>query len=221
MVVPGTFIVGEALLPIAFILALVSFFVKGGRGLGLAGLLVAIVGIVLAVIVFFAFLDDGDAAHGPASTQTSRPVTTTPTPAIVPADGTREHPYAIGDAVTSGDWTVVINSHVPTANLAVADASPENPAPPAGSHYEALNYTVTRTGEGAGYAYSAQVSLRTGSGTLIDPDDIRVFLADAIRNTELASGASATGSAVYLVPDGQRVLIEVAFHPGDVFFVAP
>lgn len=57
--VPGALILGWVLLPIAFVLALVSLFLKGKkRGAGIAGLIVAVVGTIVGVIVFFAVVAD-------------------------------------------------------------------------------------------------------------------------------------------------------------------
>ncbi|GAB3191012.1 hypothetical protein [Nesterenkonia suensis] len=57
--VPGALILGWVLLPIAFVLALVSLFLKGKkRGAGIAGLIVSVVGTVIGVIVFFAVVAD-------------------------------------------------------------------------------------------------------------------------------------------------------------------
>ncbi|OSM44620.1 hypothetical protein [Nesterenkonia sp. PF2B19] len=57
--VPGALILGWVLLPIAFVLALVSLFLKGKkRGAGIAGLIVSVVGTVVGIIVFFAVVAD-------------------------------------------------------------------------------------------------------------------------------------------------------------------
>ena len=49
--IPGALIVGWVLLPIAFILGLVSLFMKGrGKGLGLAAIILSVVGTVVAVV---------------------------------------------------------------------------------------------------------------------------------------------------------------------------
>lgn len=47
-------IVGWMLLPIAFVLSAVSLFLKGtGKGLGIAGWVISLVGIVAAFVLFF------------------------------------------------------------------------------------------------------------------------------------------------------------------------
>src|SRR5690606_26353760 len=52
--IPGALILGWGLLPIAFILALVSLFLKGkGKGLGITALILSVVGTVVGVVVFF------------------------------------------------------------------------------------------------------------------------------------------------------------------------
>jgi len=53
--VPGALIVGWILLPIAFVLSIVSLFLKGGRKwMGIVGLVVSIIGTIVGFIVFFA-----------------------------------------------------------------------------------------------------------------------------------------------------------------------
>lgn len=74
--IPGVMILGWVLLPIAFVLALVSLFLGGtGRRLGVAGLVISVVGTVVGVIVFLLALavtvsdiigDDVPADGGPA-----------------------------------------------------------------------------------------------------------------------------------------------------------
>jgi hypothetical protein len=55
-VLPPTYLLGEALLPVALILALVSFSLPGRKGLGIAALIVAVAGIAVAILSFFLFL---------------------------------------------------------------------------------------------------------------------------------------------------------------------
>ena len=54
---PGALIVGWILLPIGFILGIVSLFLKGrGKALGVAGLIISVVGTIVAAVVFFAVI---------------------------------------------------------------------------------------------------------------------------------------------------------------------
>ena len=53
--VPGALIVGWILLPIAFVLSIVSLFLKGDRKwMGIVGLIVSIVGTIVGAAVFLA-----------------------------------------------------------------------------------------------------------------------------------------------------------------------
>ncbi|UWF77602.1 MULTISPECIES: hypothetical protein [Microbacterium] len=53
--IPGALVVGWVLLPIAFVLSIVSLFLKGSRKwMGVVGLIVSVVGTVIGFIVFFA-----------------------------------------------------------------------------------------------------------------------------------------------------------------------
>lgn len=57
--VPGALILGWILLPIAFVLSLVSLFLRGKRrGSGIAGLIISVVGTIVGVVVFFAVVAD-------------------------------------------------------------------------------------------------------------------------------------------------------------------
>src|SRR5690625_5382142 len=54
-VIPGAFGIGVILLPMSFILSIISLFMKGQkRGQGIAALIISIVGTVIGFIVFFA-----------------------------------------------------------------------------------------------------------------------------------------------------------------------
>ena len=52
--IPGALIVGWILLPIAFVLSLVTLFLKGRKWPAIAGLIVSIVGTIVGAVVFFA-----------------------------------------------------------------------------------------------------------------------------------------------------------------------
>lgn len=77
--IPGALIVGWILLPIAFILSIVSLFLKGDKKwFGIVGLVVAIIGTVVGFVVFFAGLaaavDDAFGDESPLASQSSEPV---------------------------------------------------------------------------------------------------------------------------------------------------
>jgi hypothetical protein len=224
--IPGALIIGWILLPIAFILAIVSLFMKGkGKGLGIAGLIISVVGTIVAFVVFFAVVAASfSSAFDQDTTVVETPSDSGEAPAAEePATevGTRENPAAIGSTIAGETWSVVVNSYSTDASAAVA-ANSFNEAAPAGSHYEIVNYTVTYTGAESAIAAEVTVDVVTGSGNVINSFDKFVILDDSMGLDELFNGASATGSAAFLIPDGESVLIRV--QPGfftDEVFVAP
>ncbi|MFG6445866.1 hypothetical protein ACFXQA_11415 [Microbacterium sp. P07] len=228
--VPGALVVGWVLLPVAFILSLVSLFMKGRKGLGVTALIVSIVGTIIGFIVFFAVVGTAfsDAFGGTESTVSQPTVEPDPAAEAQPeADtaaeiGTRDNPAALGSTINGDEWTVVVNSFTPDANQAVAEANQFNEAPPAGSHYSTVNYTVTYTGADSDYALSVGISLVTSTGEVLNSYESMASLSDSMGIDELYTGGVATGSTAFTVPDGSEVLIRV--RPGviaDEVFVKP
>ena len=85
-----------------------------------------------------------------------------------------------------------------------------------------VNYTVTYTGKDSEIAALVSVDVVTSSGNVINSYDKFVSLGDSMGLDELFTGASATGSAAFLVPDGETVLLRV--RPGmfaEKVFVKP
>ncbi|MCK3770655.1 hypothetical protein MZK47_13330 [Microbacterium aerolatum] len=228
--IPGALIVGWILLPIAFVISIVSLFLKGDRKwMGVVGLVLSIVGTIVGFAVFFAVVANAaQEAFGDTETVVSQPAdedaetAVEEEPADAAAEGTRENPYPLGSTISTSDWTVVVNSHTADGAAAVAEGNQFNEAAPAGSHYEIVNYTVTYTGAESGLAAETSVDLVTSSGNVINSYDALVVLADGFGLDELYNGASATGSQAFLVPDGETATIRV--RPGmlaDEVFVQP
>ncbi|BDZ39780.1 hypothetical protein [Microbacterium suwonense] len=235
--VPGALIVGWVLLPIAFVLSIVSLFLKGDRKwMGVVGLIVAVVGTIVGFVVFFAVVTSAvDDAFGSGETSVSQPLeqdagtaadaeqaTDADEQTDAAAEGTRENPSPLSSQISSDDWTVVVNSVNADGAAAVAEGNMFNDEAPAGSHYEIVNYTVTYTGDDKGLAAEVQVAMVTSAGNVLNSYDAMVVLQDGFGLDELYNGASATGSEAFLVPDGETVLIRVT--PGmfaDEVFVTP
>jgi len=228
--IPGALIIGWILLPVAFILGLVSLFLKGtGKGLGIAGVIISVVGTIVAFVVFFAVVADSfNDAFSDETTVVEESVEEGDSPAgeapaeePAAAEGTRENPVAIGSTIASEEWTVVVNSFNADGNATVLADDFNDPAP-AGSHYEIVNYTVTYTGVDSSFAAFVGVDLVSSAGNVMNSFDNLVFLDDSMGIDELFNGASATGSAAFVVPDGETVLVRVG--PGmlaDEVFVKP
>lgn len=229
---PGALIVGWILLPIGFVLSIVSLFLKGDKKwFGIVGLVASIVGTVVGFIVFFAVVANSfNEAFGSGDTvvtqpsdaeEEEEPATTEEEPAAEAAQGSRENPYPLASTISSEEWTVVVNSYNPDGNATVT-GNMFNEAPPAGSHYEIVNYTVTYTGAESSYAAEVGLDLLTSAGNVVNSFDNLVILDDGMGLDELYAGGSATGSVAFLVPDGETVVIRV--RPGmfaDEVFVQP
>lgn len=229
--IPGALIVGWILLPIAFVVSIVSLFLKGDKKwLGIVGLVLSIVGTIIGVIVFFAVLATSvDEAFGSGDTTVTQPgeseEPSDEPEAEEPADdaeGSRENPFPIGSEISNSDWSVVVNSVNSDGNAVVSEANQFNEAAPAGSHYEIVNYTVTYKGAESSYSAEVTVDVVTSSGNVVNSYDNFVVLSDDFGFDELFTDASATGSQAFLVPDGETILIRVT--PGyfaDEVFIQP
>ncbi|MFJ4223717.1 hypothetical protein [Microbacterium sp. NPDC089695] len=228
--VPGALIIGWILLPIAFVLSIVSLFLKGDKKwLGIIALVLSIVGTIVGVMVFIGVIARSvDEAFSGGETTVTRPESTTAAeapeegePAAAP-QGTRENPYPLGSEVSNGNWSVVVNAVNPDGNPIVAAANQFNEAPPAGSHYEIVTYTITYLGADSASSSEVGVDVVTSAGNVVNSYDTFVALDDEFGFEELFTGATVTGSQAFLIPDGQTIVVRVS--PGyfaDEFFVQP
>ncbi|MFT4219886.1 MAG: DUF5067 domain-containing protein [Microbacterium sp.] len=69
--IPGALIVGWILLPIAFVLAIVAFFLKGSKWPAITALIVAVVGTIVGFVVFFALVANAASEAFNANSNTS------------------------------------------------------------------------------------------------------------------------------------------------------
>lgn len=228
--IPGALIIGWILLPIAFVLSIVSLFLKGDKKwLGFIGLGLSILGTIVGFIVFFVVVANSvDAAFSGGDTTVTQPEESDASdePAAEEpagdAQGTRENPFPVGSEISNSNWTVVVNSVNADGNAVVSEANEFNEPAPAGSHYEIVNYTVTYKGADSAYAVEVMVDAVTSSGTVINGYDTFVVLTDGIGLGELYKDGTATGSQAFLVPDGETILVRVT--PGilaDEVFIKP
>lgn len=231
--IPGALIIGWVLLPIAFILAIVSLFLKDkAKGMGITALILSIVGTIVGFAVFFSVVtSSAKDAFGGGDTKVSAP-TAEAGGGSAPAAGkpaakagTRENPSPIGSVVESKDWRVVVNSVTLAATDAVVAANRFNDPPGAGSEYILVNYSATYIGDDANGQTPAFVSVDyvTADGKTINAFDHHVVAPEAIDSNTLYKGGTATGNVAIQVPSataGQGVL---AVRPGmiaDKVFVA-
>jgi hypothetical protein len=232
--IPGALIIGWILLPIAFVLAIVSLFFKDkAKGMGITALILSIVGTIVGFTVFFAVVATSvDNAFGSGDTKVAAPSidaagnagATENKPAA--QAGTRENPSPIGSVVESKDWRVVVNSVTLAASDAVVAANQFNKPPAAGSEYILVNYSATYIGDEANGQMPAFVSVDyvTADGKTVNRLGNSAVAPEAIDTTStLYKGGTATGNIAIQVPTataGQGVL---AVSPGmlaDKVFVA-
>lgn len=232
--IPGALIVGWILLPIAFILALVSLFLKGrAKWMGIAALIASIVGTIVGFAVFFSVvttsvhnaIGSGDTkvvtpsnqagANSGAAQETSAADT-----------GTRENPYPIGSVIESKDWRIVINSVTLNASKAVIAANQFNDPPAKGSEYMMVNYSATYVGDDADGQMPAFISVDyvTADGTTVDGLRSIAVPPKPINTTStLYKNATATGNKAFEVPSATAGKGVLAVRPGmlaDKVFVA-
>ena len=231
--IPGALIIGWILLPIAFVLGIVSLFLKDkSKWMGLTALIVSIVGTIVGISVFFAVVSSSiDDALGSGETTVVEPSEgaaaddgAAEEPAA--ASGTRANPYPIGSVIESDDWRVVVNSVTLAATEAVVAGNQFNEAPTEGSEYILVNYSATYIGDDADGQMPAFVSVEyvTADGTTVNGLDKMVIAPDSIDTmSTLYTEGTATGNVAVEVPSasaGQGVL---AITPGmlaDKVFVA-
>lgn len=231
--IPGALIVGWVLLPIGFILGIVSLFLKGKvKWQGITAIIVSVVGTVVGVIVFTAvvataFTDafGGTEVEVGESTSVSEEAEATEEEAAATEQGTRENPLPLGTPLSTDEWTVTINSVTLNAQdqlLAAADLY--NEAPDAGTEYIVINYTVEYTGTDAegGMPAFVGVDYVTADGNTVNPLDKMVMTPEQIDlMSPLYEGASVTGNHALQVPTpADGVLAVRAGMVADKVFVA-
>jgi hypothetical protein len=231
--IPGALIIGWVLLPVAFILAIVSLFLKDkAKGMGITALILSIVGTIVGFAVFFSVVaSSAKDAFGGGETKVSAPtgeaVASAPAAAEKPAAkaGTRENPSAIGSVVESKDWRVVVNSVKLAATDAVVAANQFNEAPAAGSEYILVNYSATYIGNDANGQSPAFVSVDyvTADGKTVNSFDHHAVAPEAIDSNTLYKGGTVTGNIAIQVPTATADQGVLAVRPGmiaDKVFVA-
>ncbi|WP_179129648.1 hypothetical protein [Corynebacterium pacaense] len=231
--IPGAMVIGWILLPISFILAIVSLFMKDvGHGQGITALIVSIVGTFVAAFVFiFVLADAVNDAFDPETVNVADPSGGVAAP-VPGAEGTgseeagssRANPLAIGSTIQQGDWTVTVNSVNPDANAAIAAANPFNAAAPAGETYLMVNISAQYTGANpAGATPWVGVDYVTPAGNSIHPTT--VVEPEPFNTLEtLYQGASTSGNITLSVPADTATEGTLAVSPtvfgSKVFFAA-
>ncbi|MFD3446376.1 hypothetical protein ACFDTO_17415 [Microbacteriaceae bacterium 4G12] len=240
--IPGALIVGWVLLPIAFVLGLVSLFLKDkSKWMGITALILSIVGTIVGFTVFFAVVADSfedefgsgdtnvtveeseDAAAGDAAAEEE----TAAAEETASEQGTRENPVAIGSTIENDEWRIVVNSVALAATDAVLGANEFNEPPAEGSEYIVVNYSATYLGDDSEGALPAFVGLEyvTAEGTTVDGTESLAVAPDPVFDSvgTLYTDGTATGNKVFEVTSASAGEGVLAIRPGmfaDKVFVA-
>lgn len=206
--IPGALIVGWILLPIAFLLAIISFFLKGGKGLSIAALIISVVGTIVALLVFFVVVasafDDAFSeevsGEPPAAEVAEQPAGGEQ---LASGDeGTRANPYPLGTVVKSEEWEVTITDVTLDATDEVMAADDINEEPESGNQYMLIDVEVKYVGSDPdGSTPMMTIDYVSASGNTFSELDTLVIAPDELRTYEtLYEGASASGSLAIEVP---------------------
>lgn len=135
--VKGALIAGWVLLPIGFILGIVSLFMKNKKkGMGIAAIVVSVVGAIVAPVMFLAYIGDAaDEALNAPPAQTGPDGKTIENKGKDAQGTSRENPLPVGSSVESKEWSYTINSVDLNATDAVLAENPFNDAPSDGQQY--------------------------------------------------------------------------------------
>lgn len=237
--IPGALIVGWILLPIAFVLGLVSLFLKDkSRWMGITAVILSIVGTIVGVVVFLTVVTTSfDEAFDSGNTTVVEPSDDAVADDGAAEDdvaeedaaaeaGTRGNPYPIGSVIESDDWRVVVNSVTFAATDAVASANQFNEPPAEGSEYMLVNYSTTYLGDDPDGQMPAFVTVEyvTTDSTTVNSFDNSVVAPEAIDTTStLYTDGTATGNIAFEVPTATADQGVLAVSPGmlgDKVFVA-
>lgn len=240
-VIPGALILGWILLPIAFVLSIVSLFMKNQkRGQGIAALIISIVGTIVGMIVFIgvvgsafddAFSDETQIqspTHGDEM-QEFEDVTVDEEPAEPVAsgdaqEGTRTNPLAIGASISNSEWDVTVNSVDLDATDVILAENTFNEAPADGNVYLMVEVSATYTGTNPeGDTPWVTVEYVSAGGNSFASHDSMVVTPNSFDSLEtLYEGASTTGNISIEVPEDEIADGTLKVSPGlfgdPVFF---
>lgn len=214
--IPGALIVGWILLPIAFILSIVSLFLKNQkRGQGIAALIISIIGTIIGVVVFIAAVGTAVDDAFNEETQIEAPVEGGDVEeSVVDEDaaeedseaggeeGTRDNPLALGTTISDSDWEVTVNSVDLNATDAVMAENPLNEEAAEGHTYIMANVTATYLGDNPdGDIPMVNVEYVSSGGNSYDSFDSMVVVPDSFDSLEtLYEDASTAGNIAVEVP---------------------
>lgn len=226
--IPGALIVGWVLLPIAFVLSLVSLFLAGKtKKAGIAGLIISIVGTIVGFMVFIfvaATAVDEAFSGGEVTVSTPDGKTSDKADKKGPERGTRENPLELGSSIKDDEWKVTIHSVDLNANKAISAANMFNDPPAEGNVFILVNLTAKYLGDDAeGSTPWVSVKFVTPAGNTFSSTDTFAVAPNEFDSLEtLYNGASTSGNIVIEVPKADAAEGTLAVESGllgkKVFF---
>lgn len=186
--IPGALIGGFVLLPIAFVLSIVAFFLKGAKWPAATALVLSIVGTIVTVVVFLSVIAGAAAeAFGDAASDEPRSAAT---------ESTEE--AADGDAAAESDYAVTIDGAAQTQDYEGRPAL-------------VVDFTFTNNGDEAAnfmFATSPQAfqdGVELESAVIVDDSfDSAAALKD------IKPGASVQVQSAYVLDGTSDVTVEVS-----------
>ena len=218
-VIPGALMIGWILLPVAFILSIISLFMKDQkRGQGVTALIISIIGSVIGFIVFFAVVASSVDEAFTDDVQIEAPVENEEEAAMLddafadtdetPEDegsaeeGTRNNPLPLGTTISSDEWEVSVNSVDLNATNEIMAENPFNDEPADGNVYIMIEVTATYIGDDpSGETPYVSVDYVSAGGNSFASHDSMVVTPNSFDSMEtLYEGASTTGNIVVEAP---------------------
>ncbi len=202
--IKGALFIGWILLPISFILGIVSLFLKNKKkGMGIAAIVVSVIGTIVAAIAFMAYVvvAADDALNAP-------PTQTGPDGEVIEAGSeggpgtTRENPLPLGSTVESDEWAYTINSVDLNATEVIMAENPYNDAPAEGQQYIMVNLTATYKGnDPEGEIPFGSIDFVSPDGNTFEPYATTAVTPESFDEfTTLYEGASTSGNIAISVP---------------------
>lgn len=200
---PGALIVGWVLLPIAFVLSLVAFFLKGKKWPAITALIASIVGTIIGVIVFFAVVATSfDNAFGGTEGHVAPAATDTPAAADDAAVAVPANP-GFGETYTYEDGVTITVSapaaYTPTEYAAGADQA----------NNVTFTFTITNGSKENldAFTYPQITSGGVEASMIFDNNDA---VSGSAPSSTVLPGQSLTWTSAYSVADLNKLQVEVS-----------
>lgn len=118
---------------------------------------------------------------------------------------TQSQYYSIGDKVTVGDITYIVNDVSSTSAVGNSFASEE-----ADGIYLIVDLTIENNGDESTNLYSSYVQVVDSQGRIFESDSIAaIYLEDNLAFKQLQPGLPTSGTAIFDVPTGESFVLEV------------